>query len=134
MTCIVGLKTKQGVLLGADSALDFGAHTALVDDKLFQCAGMWCGAAGDALAIQYLKNTMPMVPKRLKDPLAWAAKVMSPRLLELQDLSTAEYTHEPNWTHGFTVLYHDIDSGIVQPYPVVIQNGRFIWGGTLFKV
>lgn len=102
MTCIVGLKTKQGVLLGADSALDFGAHTALVDDKLFQCAGMWCGAAGDALAIQYLKNTMPMVPKRLKDPLAWAAKVMSPRLLELRE----SLQHVSEDVHLEAILVH----------------------------
>lgn len=51
-----------------------------------------------------------------------------------QDLSTAEYCHEPNWTHGFTVLYHDMDTGLVQPYPIVIQSGRFIWDGKVFGV
>lgn len=85
MTCIVGLKTKQGVLLGADSALDFGTHTALCDDKLFKCAGVWCGAAGDAVAIQFLRQSMPRVPSGTKDLAAWASKHLAAKILKLRD-------------------------------------------------
>lgn len=51
-----------------------------------------------------------------------------------QKLASAEYCHEPNWVHGFTVLEHDVDAGFVHPYPVVIRNGRFAWRGRVFGV
>lgn len=60
-----------------------GTHTALVDDKLFQCAGMWCGGAGDALAVQAVRYSMPTIPKRANH-LTWAAKEMTPRMLSLR--------------------------------------------------
>lgn len=84
MTCIAAIQTPNGILLGADSAVDFGTHTALVDDKLFQCAGMWAGGAGDSLAIQYVRHTMPVIPPRTRDVLTWAAKNMAPCLLRVR--------------------------------------------------
>lgn len=83
MTCIAAIRTPKGTILGADSAVDMGTHTALVDDKLFLCAGMWCGGAGDALAVQAVRYSMPTIPKRA-NPLTWAAKEMTPRLLALR--------------------------------------------------
>lgn len=43
-----------------------------------------------------------------------------------------EFNLDNNWTRGFTILEMDLDRGWCSPYPVIIENGRFCYGGRLY--
>lgn len=89
MTCIAAIRTPKGTLLGADSAVDFGTHTGLVDDKLFLCGGLWAGGAGDALALQYMRHGLPPLPRKTKDPLGTAQRMWAKRLVAIREELTS---------------------------------------------
>lgn len=43
-----------------------------------------------------------------------------------------EYVLEPGWARGFTVLEVDKQSGFAHPYPVIVEGGRFVFGGKVY--
>ena len=42
------------------------------------------------------------------------------------------YSLENNWVRGFTILEVEPQKGFTHAYPVVIEGGRFAWGGKLY--
>lgn len=43
------------------------------------------------------------------------------------------YSLENTWARGFTVFEHDVKSGFLHPYPIIIENGRFVWGRKVYS-
>jgi hypothetical protein len=43
-----------------------------------------------------------------------------------------EYVLEAGWTRGFTVIEVDKKTNFAHPYPVIVEKGRFAFGGKIY--